>query len=269
MPRLLSPALAALLLLSGCSTDQAAKADPGAGTAQAAGALPAPAVSPAPAAIAAPAASPAAAASSAANALADAGKGSAAEAGFVSLFNGNDLAGWEGNLQVWRVEDHVIVGGSLQGNPRNEFLATTASYGDFVFTCEYKLTGTEGFINSGVQLRSQRVKQPANEMTGYQADIGVGYTGSLYDESRRNKTIAKPDPAQIKRLDHLGDWNRYEVRAEGRHIVITLNGEVTVDYTEADLTLPQEGFFGLQIHGGAKSEVRFRNLRIKQLPPAK
>jgi hypothetical protein len=259
MPRPLCPALATLLLLGGCTGDQPARPEPG--TAAGAAAAAAPAVSAKPAA--APSAIPSVSVGP------DAGKDPVNETGFVSMFNGSDLSGWEGNLQVWRVEDHVIVGGSMQGNPRNEFLATTASYADFDFKCEYKLTGSEGFINSGVQLRSQRSKQPANEMIGYQADIGVGYTGSLYDESRRNKTIAKPDPAQIKRLDHLGDWNRYEVRAEGRHIVITLNGEVTVDYTEADTALPQSGYFGLQIHGGAKSEVRFRNLRIQQLPAAK
>jgi hypothetical protein len=200
---------------------------------------------------------------------ANAGKDPVNEPGFIALFNGSDLTGWEGSPQVWRVEDHVIVGGSMQGNARNEFLASAASYTDFVFKCEYKLTGSEGFINSGVQLRSQRSKQPPNEMIGYQADIGVGWTGSIYDESRRNKTIAKPDPEQIKRLDHLGDWNRYEVRAEGRRIVVTLNGEVTVDYTEPDAAIPQAGYFGLQIHGGAKSEVRFRNLRIQELAPSK
>ena len=190
-----------------------------------------------------------------------------AEEGFVSLFNGKDLSGWEGNPSVWRVEDHTIVGGSLNGNPRNEFLASTASYHDFILRLDYKLTGTSGFINSGVQLRSQRLKEPANEMIGYQADIGVGYTGSIYDESRRKKTIAPADAAQIKRLEKLGDWNHYEVRARGRNVVVVLNGEVTVDYTEPDTTLAQEGYFGLQIHGGAKSEVRFRDIRIQVLQP--
>ena len=118
-----------------------------------------------------------------------------------------------------------------------------------------------------MQLRSQRLKEPANEMIGYQADIGVGYTGSIYDESRRKKTIAPADAAQIKRLEKLGDWNHYEVRARGRNVVVVLNGEVTVDYTEPDTTLAQEGYFGLQIHGGAKSEVRFRDIRIQVLQP--
>ena len=72
----------------------------------------------------------------------------------VSLFDGKSLAGWEGDTtKVWRVRDGVIVGGSLEGNPRNEFLATLKSYKNFHLRLEYKLVGTSGFVNSGVQFR--------------------------------------------------------------------------------------------------------------------
>ncbi len=110
----------------------------------------------------------------------------------LSLFDGRSLAGWEGDTNVWRVRDGVIVGGSLDGNPRNEFLAAAGTYTNFVLRLEYKLVGTEGFVNSGVQFRSVRVKQPPNEMCGFQADIGAGYSGCLYDESRRNTDARSP-----------------------------------------------------------------------------
>lgn len=183
----------------------------------------------------------------------------------VSLFDGSSLSGWEGDTNVWRVRDGVIVGGSLKGNPRNEFLATVRSYTNFVIRLEYKLIGTEGFINSGVQFRSVRLTQPPNEMKGYQADIGAGHSGCLYDESRRNSFLARAPDAQIQRLEKPGDWNRYEVRCEARRIQITLNGEKTVDYTEADTSLPQDGLFGLQMHGGCKAEVSFRNIILEEL----
>ena len=183
----------------------------------------------------------------------------------VSIFDGKTLDGWEGDDKVWRVADGVIVGGSLQGNKQNEFLATKKSYKDFVLKLEYKLVGTEGFINSGVQIRSKRIDKPANEMKGYQADIGVGWTGSLYDESRRNKVMAKADGELIKKTEKLGDWNTYEIRCEGPRVVLKLNGMQTIDYTEEDKTLEQEGLIGLQIHGGAKSEVSFRNITIEEL----
>jgi hypothetical protein len=55
----------------------------------------------------------------------------------------------------------------------------------------FKLVGTEGFVNGGVQFRSQRVPNHF-EVSGYQADLGEGYWGALYDESRRNKVLVMP-----------------------------------------------------------------------------
>ncbi|HOW67682.1 MAG TPA: HEAT repeat domain-containing protein [Candidatus Paceibacterota bacterium] len=183
----------------------------------------------------------------------------------LPLFDGRSLAGWEGDTNVWRVKEGVIVGGSLDGNPRNEFLATRRSYTNFILRLEYKLVGGEGFVNGGVQFRSVRVPQPPNEMSGYQADIGAGYSGALYDESRRNKFLAQPADDLIKRLEHPGDWNRYEVRCRGAQIQIMLNDEKTVDYTETDPTIPQTGLIALQIHGNCKAEISFRNLTLQDL----
>ena len=192
------------------------------------------------------------------------------------LFDGKSLAGWEGDSKVWRVEDGVIVGGSLQGNPRNEFLTTKRSFYNFRLKLEYKLVGTEGFVNGGVQFRSQRATNPPNEMIGYQADIGHGHTGSLYDESRRKKFLARAgsnvsayglkSEADLVGLEKVGEWNRYEVRAEGPRITIFLNGKATLDYTEADPSIDDAyGLIGLQIHGNCKAEIRFRNITLDPL----
>ncbi|MBI3857237.1 MAG: DUF1080 domain-containing protein [Planctomycetes bacterium] len=182
------------------------------------------------------------------------------------LFDGKSLDGWEGEKEkVWRVVDGAIVGGSMQGNPKNEFLTTTKPYANFVLKLEYKLVGTEGFVNGGVQIRSRRIPKPPNEMKGYQADIGAGMSGSLYDESRRNKVLAKADPELIKKTEKPGEWNTYEVRCEGLRVRITLNGVQTVDYTEEDKELEQDGLIGLQIHGNCKAEISFRNLTIETL----
>ena len=105
-------------------------------------------------------------------------------AGFVPLINGKDLTGWEGNTQLWSVRDGMLVGHS-PGLNHNEFLATTRPYGDFVLSLDFRMIDGKG--NSGVQFRS--VRMPGTEMSGYQADIGEGYWGSLYDESRRNKVL--------------------------------------------------------------------------------
>jgi len=183
----------------------------------------------------------------------------------VSLFDGTTLTGWEGDAKVWRVADGAIVGGSMQGNPRNEFLTSAKSYGDFVLKLEYKLVGTEGFVNGGVQIRSVRIPKPPNEMKGYQADIGAGMSGSLYDESRRNKMLVKADPELIKKLEKPGEWNAYEIRCEGPKLRLTLNGTPTVEWVETEEGMDRTGLIGLQIHGNCKAEISFRKITIEEL----
>ena len=183
------------------------------------------------------------------------------------LFDGQTFTGWEGDtVTTWRVENGAIAGGSLSETvPHNDFLCTTESYGDFVLRLKFKLTGSEGFINAGVQFRSQRLDDPPYEMTGYQADLGPGYWGSLYDESRRNKTLAAPDSTQMKELLRPDDWNDYEIRAEGKRIRLFVNGSQTVDYTEPDDSIPQSGIIGLQVHGGGKAKVYYKDITLEEL----
>jgi hypothetical protein len=183
-----------------------------------------------------------------------------------SLFDGKSLTGWEGDKSIWRVESGAIAGGSLEGNPRNEFLATLKTYKNFILRFEYKIVGNEGFVNGGVQIRSQRLSDPANEMIGYQADIGHGYTGALYDESRRKVVLAMPDKDLVKSIEKMGEWIGYEIRANGPNIKIFVDGKLTVDYTETDPSLVQDGYIGLQIHGKSKAVIWYRNLTIETLP---
>lgn len=185
----------------------------------------------------------------------------------VSLFNGHNFDGWEGDtIKTWRIEDNAIAGGSLQDTvPENDFLCTVKPYGNFALKLQFKLTGTEGFINSGVQFRSKRLQQPPNEMEGYQADLGDGYWASIYDESRRNKTLTPIDSALIASTLKRNDWNDYEIRCEGKRIRLYLNNQLTADYTETDESIPESGLIGLQIHGGGKAKVYYKNIRITEL----
>jgi len=183
------------------------------------------------------------------------------------LFDGRSFRGWEGDtIKTWRIENGSIVGGSLQEMvPRNNFLCTRRSYSNFILRLKFKLIGNSGFVNAGVQFRSQRLTDPAHEMIGYQADIGPKYWGSLYDESRRNKTLVLPDSVKMDRLVRKNDWNDFEIRCDNRHIKLFLNGEPTVDYIESDQSLPQSGLIGLQIHGGGKAEVYYKDLMLTEL----
>lgn len=201
---------------------------------------------------------------------------SAAAAGFTPaqaadpkpLFDGKTFAGWNGDTKTtWRIEDGAIVAGSPDtAAPRNEFLATDKEFENFELELEYKMDCSAG-CNAGVQFRSQRVPNH-HEVCGYQADIAPGITGGLYDESRRRRMLdTPPKDLQAKALA-LGrnGWNRYTIRAEGRRIRLSINGIPLLDYTEADQSIPLEGMIALQIHGGLKGTIRYRNLRITELP---
>lgn len=182
-----------------------------------------------------------------------------------ALFDGKTLTGWEGDAQVWRAGDGAIIGGSLDRHqPRNDFLVTTDSFADFELSFEVRLRGT-GFVNSGLQFRSERI--PNNhEMRGYQADIGPGWWGKLYDESRRNRVIADL-PAPLKSVKE-GEWNRYRILARGARIRAWVNDEPAFDFTEPQAGIPRAGRIGLQLHGGGKAQVEFRNLILTPLAAA-
>ena len=187
----------------------------------------------------------------------------------IPLFDGKTLDGWEGNTNYWRVEDGAIVAGWIERKqPHNDFLATRKQFGNFELRLQYKVEGTNGFVNGGVQFWSQRVPNDF-EVSGYQADLGANTDGNLYDESRRNRNLAEAKKETREEALRPGNWNDYRIRAEGAHIQIWLNGVQTVDYTEPDATIPQRGIIALQIHGGAYTKEQYRNLVIEELPADK
>jgi hypothetical protein len=185
----------------------------------------------------------------------------------VPLFDGRTFTGWEGNIgSVWRIEDGALTAGALdKKQAKNDFLATIQEYQDFELTLKWKLEGTEGFINGGVQFRSERIPNH-HEVSGYQADLGAGFDGALYDESRRKRVLVKPSDEILKQASKpLGEWNEYRIRAQGDRIQLWLNGVQTVDYTEVETNIAKKGMIAVQIHGNATSVVRYKDLLIQEL----
>jgi len=179
------------------------------------------------------------------------------------LFDGKTLAGWEGNLDTFRVKDGAIVGGSLAAPvPRNEFLCTYETFGDFELRLKFKVLG-QG-VNAGVQFRTRRMPNHW-EVIGYQADLGEKYWGALYDESRRAKILASPPAYKVAKVLRPGDWNDYTIRCQGDHIQLWLNELKTVDYVETDPGIDRSGVIALQIHGGQPSEAWYKDIRIRRL----
>lgn len=180
----------------------------------------------------------------------------------VALFDGETFDGWEGNLDWFRIEDGALVAGRLDRPvPRNEFLCTIADYADFILRLDFKLLGKG--VNAGVQIRTRRIPDH-HEVIGYQADLGDGWWGSLYDESRRKRLLARADPAVIDRVLKPEDWNHYTIHAEGRRVRLAINGQQTVDYTEPDESLEQTGKICVQIHSGPPSEAWYKNITLER-----
>jgi hypothetical protein len=215
----------------------------------------------------------------------------AAEQGFLRIFNGKDLSGWEGNPKLWSVRDGTITGQTTAENPAsgNTFLIwTNGMVADFELRCSFKLTpgDSKGFANSGIQYRS-KVVDPANWVVGgYQADMEAGptYTGILYEErfrgimaQRGEKVVwdkddkkqvvgSVGDAAAIEASLKKGDWNDYVIIAKGNHLQQFINGKQTIDVMdECEAKRAMSGVLALQLHAGSPMMVQFKNLRIKRL----
>lgn len=184
--------------------------------------------------------------------------------GPVSLFDGKTLTGWEGNLALFRTESGAIVAGTLGATiERNEFLCTTREFKDFELRLGVKLLGGDK-ANAGVQFRTKRIPND-HEVSGYQADMGVGWWGALYDESRRKKVLKGPDQAKMQAVIKDGEWNDYTIRADGPRVQLWINGFQTVDYLEADPTVADSGLICVQIHSGPPSEAWYRDIKVAEL----
>ena len=209
---------------------------------------------------------------------------SAAEEGFVSLFNGRDLSGWQGDRELWSVQDGAITG--VTRGPEhleyNKFLIWDGEASDFELRCEFRL---EGKNNSGVQYRSQHDKQRGDwVVVGYQADIHANapYTGMLYDEKGRGilakrgeqvviaadgKKTVKPLGGEVKPVD-LQEWHELTIIARGNRLIHKLDGVVTVDVTDHQKAEAEaKGVIAFQVHRGPSMKAQFRNVRLKKLQP--
>ena len=120
--------------------------------------------------------------------------------------------------------------GHSPGIKHNEFLATTRPYGDFILSLNFRLVDGKG--NSGVQFRSVRV--PHREMSGYQADIGEGYWGCLYDESRRNKVLVPASANAVESTEQDGLEPVHRPRDRRPDHDLSLGGAESVNYHETE-----------------------------------
>jgi hypothetical protein len=205
------------------------------------------------------------------------------DAGFVPLFDGQSLAGWEGKPEFWRVEDGAIVGETTAEQPTkgNTFLIWRAGQvDDFELELEYRITDKG---NSGIQYRSRDLGDFV--VGGYQGDFegGPKYSGILYEEKGRGilclrgqrvaiaadgtKTPGEPlgDSAKLQEAIKPGEWNACRIVARGPKLQHFINGQLmseTVDEQEGKRAV--QGVLALQVHAGPPMKVEFKDIRLKR-----
>lgn len=178
----------------------------------------------------------------------------AEEGGFLAASD------WQGLDGYWTVKGDTVVGESKEPLKFNTFLCSKKKYGDFELSFEVRLKNAVG--NSGVQIRSKIHDEKHLAVTGPQCDIGGEFWGSLYGEHFGGMLKAAPKEVVTKVLKK-DDFNKYEIKAVGKHITIKLNGETTVD--QEFPTAPAEGIIAWQLHAGPAMEVTFRGIKFKEL----
>lgn len=204
----------------------------------------------------------------------------AAEVASESIFNGESLAGWDGDPRFWTVRNGAITGQTTRENPTkgNTFLVWGGrEVGDFELQLEYRIEGG----NSGIQYRSREVEQWV--VAGYQADIDAAneWTGTLYEEkgrgvlARRGQRVVidkqgqkdvqgetTPENKLVASVKQDG-WNRYTITVRGSRIRQSINGLLSVDVVDRQQgKAARSGIIALQLHAGPPMLVQFRNIRL-------
>lgn len=211
-----------------------------------------------------------------------------------SLFNGKDLAGWDGDPQLWSVRDGVIHGETTDENRAqgNTFLIwTEGATKDFELRLSFRCNAAN---NSGIQYRSKHITDgnARNKwvVRGYQHELRnesklPNVPGFIYDEGgkrgriclvgeqatweggKKSVTGSLIDAESFQKLFKLDDWNDVVIIAQGNHIQHYLNNTLILDFTDKDPELALvEGVLALQLHAGKSMWAEFRNIRVKQIP---
>jgi hypothetical protein len=202
------------------------------------------------------------------------------EEGFISMFNGQDLTGWEGAPDWWAVRDGILTSESTPEKPcqQSHYLYWKGGTpANFELRCFWRITGS---ANSGIQFRSE--KRPNWDAWGYQADMDAAgeYVGCLYqhvrglvaqrgqkvsiDASGKKTIIPFADARELLKVIKPGDWNEYRVLADGPRVALWINNVLMCEVEDHDARLGlRQGIIALQMHQGPPMKVEFKDLRIR------
>lgn len=205
--------------------------------------------------------------------------------GFMSLFNGRDLAGWNGDPRIWTVRDGVLVGQTTEAVrvTENNFLVWKDEVEDFELRLKYRLEGG----NSGIYYRAR--KRPANQtkgepLVGAQADFSADgrWTGVIMEYTLREQLAERGqqvlietngtkrvvgaigDPATLLATVKTNDWNDYTVVARSGQVTLSINGVKMCELDDRDPKRLVRGWLAVQVHTGPPMRVQFKDIHLRR-----
>jgi len=178
--------------------------------------------------------------------------------GWLPIFNGTNLDGWDAEAEYWKMDEGGVLHGRTPGTREHHYAYTKTNYADFELHADVKLIGN----NSGICIRI--APKNFDNVPGYQVDMGDGYWGCLWEEHGRGKVVDFPR-AEADKLVRKEDWNHYYIRAVGHHMEAWLNGVKTIDVVDDKGLLT--GPIGFQLcHGQGKlTDASFKNVVYRPL----
>lgn len=205
-----------------------------------------------------------------------------ADEGFRPIFNGKDLSGWDGNPELWTVQDGCITG-KTQGSQTLTYNQCIIWRGGIVKNFELHAKVKQSGKNSGIQYRSQELTKVGKwSLKGYQCDIHpeLANNGMMYEERGRGiiaqngqSVIAAPDGKRWLTSSHdlvqanIAECHDYTVIAQGNHLIHKIDGKVTVDLLDCnEKARSLEGVLAFQIHQGPAMIVQIKDVMLKELP---
>ncbi|MEM9280903.1 MAG: sulfatase-like hydrolase/transferase [Verrucomicrobiota bacterium] len=203
---------------------------------------------------------------------------------FVSLFNGKDLTGWDGDPNLWKVENGIVIG-TCEGPDHfknNTFLIWRGgTVRDFELEATMRVIGDN---NSGIQYRSRELQEAGPwVISGYQCDVhpAIEHTGMTYEEKGRGifglngrNVLLDPERQRWLLSEHepvkvdVSKWQKYTVIARGNHLTHQVGGQVTSELIDHDVEgRSLEGLLAVQLHWGNANRVEIRSITLRHLDP--
>jgi serine/threonine protein kinase len=208
---------------------------------------------------------------------------------FISLFNGQDFSGWDGDPMVWSVKNGTITatGGTSKERRPLALFWRGGTVEDFELQLSFRIHSG----NSGIYYRAKQLL--SYEVGGYQYEITGAQTGALLvsgsDRTRRDPsrvgsvttthvidgkdkmTVEGPtssDPEAVKKAFRQGTWNDVVIIAQGNRVIHKLNGQTIIDATDYNESRPRSGTVALEVYGLSPTTVQFRDIKLRRLTPS-